>query len=439
MDKKKTLKKKIDLLNERSNEVQEILGKAPIWVIRYGISAVLVIVLALLVGAALISYNDVIPAQIVITSKNPPVYLKANSTGRLSEVFVTHDQMVEKNEKLAEIENTAAIDDVYYLKNKLEVYTSRISTLDSLQLIFPPYLDLGTIQLAYGDFITHYQNFILYNSLIPNKSESKLILRQLKEQKSLRDKQEQQLILFRQDLELSLSAYERQDQLYKKGVISKAEFEKASREYITDKQQYEGFKTNISNTQIAIANFNKLLTKSGIEGEQFQNDYRQKLEKAYQNLNIELLKWEQTYILKSPIVGKVTIFDIWNKFQNVTIGQTVFTIVPNNLDEIIGRVTLPIQNSGKVKVGQRVIIKLANYPFQEWGSLKGTIANISEVPKQEEDIYYTLYIEMEGLKTSYGKQIEFKQEMRGSAEIVVEELSILQRIFYQLRKTFNRE
>ena len=265
MDKKKTLKKKIDLLNERSNEVQEILGKAPIWVIRYGISAVLVIVLALLVGAALISYNDVIPAQIVITSKNPPVYLKANSTGRLSEVFVTHDQMVEKNEKLAEIENTAAIDDVYYLKNKLEVYTSRISTLDSLQLIFPPYLDLGTIQLAYGDFITHYQNFILYNSLIPNKSESKLILRQLKEQKSLRDKQEQQLILFRQDLELSLSAYERQDQLYKKGVISKAEFEKASREYITDKQQYEGFKTNISNTQIAIANFNNIELASDLD------------------------------------------------------------------------------------------------------------------------------------------------------------------------------
>ena len=32
------------------------------------------------------------------------------------------------------------------------------------------------------------------------------------------------------------------------------------------------------------------------------------------------------------------------------------------------------------------------------------------------------------------KKIDFKQEMRGNAEIVTEELSVLERIFYQLKK-----
>ena len=108
------------------------------------------------------------------------------------------------------------------------------------------------------------------------------------------------------------------------------------------------------------------------------------------------------------------------------------------MDGIIGRVTLPIRNSGKVKAGQKVIIKLDNYPFEEWGSLIGEIENISEVPKQGEETFYTLYIGVRELTTSFGKTITFKQEMQGTAEIVVEELTVLQRIFYELRKVFDR-
>ena len=107
------------------------------------------------------------------------------------------------------------------------------------------------------------------------------------------------------------------------------------------------------------------------------------------------------------------------------------------MDGMIGRVTMPVQNSGKVKTGQDVIIKLDNYPYQEWGSLNGTISSISAVPKQG-DALYTIFIEMDGLTTSFNKELDFKQEMQGTAEIVVEELTVLQRIFYQLREVFNR-
>ena len=101
---------------------------------------------------------------------------------------------------------------------------------------------------------------------------------------------------------------------------------------------------------------------------------------------------------------------------------------------------MPIQNWGKVKLGQKVIIKLDNYPNQEWGSLTGTITNISDVPKQQiqQEPYYSIYVDIEGLTTSYDKEIDFKQEMQGTAEIVVEELTVLQRIFYQLREIFDR-
>ena len=431
--------KKIEKLNERSDQVKEILGKTPNWMIRWGTSIVFAIVALLLIGSAVISYNDIIPAEIVVTSKNPPVYLKARSSGRLTQVLVSANQKVEAGQLLAEIENTSDLDDVLYLKKQLSsTNNTQLLSLDSLKHRFPSNLNLGEIQPTYGLFLTAYQNFILYNTLDPNKKESALIQRQLQEQRKFLNNQRRQLSLFEKDLELSKTNFERNRSLFEKGVISKSEYETASRSYLNDQQQYEGFLTSISNTEIAIANFNNLLTQTNIQGAEFENTYQQELENAEQNLNTALYSWEQQYAITSPIDGLVTVFDIWDQYQNVEIGEVLFTVVPESTEGIIGRVTLPIRNSGKVQVGQGVIVKLDNYPFEEWGSLNGSIASISEVPKQGEQSFYTLYIELEDLTTSFNKTIDFKQEMQGTAEIVIEELSVLERVFYEIRKLFDR-
>ena len=429
---------KIDDLDERSDQVKEILGRSPIWVIRWGITVVMIIVFLLLIGSALIRYNDILPSRVIITSKNPPVYLDAKSTGRLTKIFVEPDQLISEGAILAEIENTANFEDVYLLKRKIENFNPSIQNLDSLRFEFPSFLKLGQIQLQYADFVRQYQNFILFNSLQPNEKESRALSGQIGTQQKLLQNQLTQLKNFEEQLKLSEQDFRRQTQLFEKGVISKAEYEDAERAYLADRSQYEDVKGRISNTKLAIATNNSSLTRNDIEGEQSTNANRQSLELAYQNLNNEILNWEQQYVLKSPIDGKITIFDVWNKNQNVRVGDILFTIVPTNYEQLVAKLNVPIQNSGKVEVGQKVIIKLDNYPSQEWGSLKGNIVNISDVPKQGEQLAeYTIYVDIESLTTSYGKDVEFKQEMQGAAEIVLEELTVLQRIFYQLRSIFD--
>lgn len=430
-------KTKINQLSERSDQVQEILGKTPNWMIRWGTSLVFAIIVLLLVGSAVIRYNDIITANIVVTSKNPPLYLKARSSGRLNQVMVTANQKVKQGQLLAEIENTANLEDILYLKRQLTLARKEpLLSLDSLKNYYPPNLNLGEVQQAYGLFRTAYQNAILYNTLNPNLQKSSLIQKQLQEQRRFLSKQRRQLSLFEKDMELSRINFERNKLLFEKGVISKSEYEVASRSYIADQQQYEGFLTSISNTEIAITSFYNQLTQTNIEGVEFENTYQLELNNAEQNLTTALYSWEQQYTITSPIQGVITVFDIWNQYQNVDVGEVLFTVVPEITDGIIGRVTLPIRNSAKVKVGQEVIVKLDNYPFEEWGSLKGIVKNISEVPKQGEQNFYTLYIELNDLTTSFNKTIDFKQEMQGTAEIVIEELSILERVFYEIRKIF---
>jgi hypothetical protein len=113
----------------------------------------------------------------------------------------------------------------------------------------------------------------------------------------------------------------------------------------------------------------------------------------------------------------------------------MFSIIPKDQSDRIGKVWLPIQNTGKLKIGQQAIIKLDNYPSPEFGVLIGTVEKISSIPKQNN---YAVEIKFEQpLKTTLGKEIEHKDEAQGSIEVVTEDLRLIERIFYQIRKLFN--
>lgn len=424
-------------LDIRSSAVTEILGQAPNWVVRWGITVVLFIIVLLLTAAALISYDDVIPARITITTLDPPVYIKARSTGKISQLLVGPDETVKRGQLLAIIENTAVLNDVDRAKNLLEEVESRVEDNDSMAVEFPMTLSLGELQPTYFALVTNYRNYRLYLKSDLNHRRASILTTQILSQEELRIRRQQQLDLFEEELLLAHKAYARNSLLLDSGVISNAEFESRSRAYLSDKQRMENLKVQMVNTEINIATLKgeKVSLLLSDQDEAYRN--RQLVEEGIQNLRQALKDWAYRYVIKSPIDGQVTLFDVWNKYQNVELGATLFTIVPQNSAALIGRVVLPVKNSGKVAVGQEVIIKIDNYPYQEWGSLRGRIVNISAVPKQGL-AEYAVQVEVNGLTTSFDKQLVFKQEMQGSAEIVTEALTVLQRVFYQLRQVLSR-
>lgn len=425
----------VDDINERSDDVRDILGLLPSWLVRWGTSIVFVIFGLIVLGSFIFRYDDVINARIVVTTSTPPIHLKAKTAGKLNNIFVKPNEFVQDGHLLAEIENNADFKDVYYLEKQLKETQLRIIDIDSLEIIYPSNLKLGSIQIAYIDFVGQYQSFLLYNELNPKKKEINALSRQISEQVNQLSVLKNRQSLFKKELEISEVNYNRNKKMYDKGVISRVEYETAQRDFLSDKREYETITSTISDINVSIARVESNKIQSKIEDTEFAKNYYQDLLSSLQNLENSIDTWEQANILKSPIDGKVTLFDVWNKYQNTEVGDVLFTIVPQKIDSLVGRVLMPVLNSGKVKTGQEVIIKLDNYPYAEWGSIKGKIVTISEVPKQDEDVY-SIQVLIEGLETSFGKTLEFKQEMRGSAEIVTEELTLIERIFYQFRELF---
>ena len=79
-------------------------------------------------------------------------------------------------------------------------------------------------------------------------------------------------------------------------------------------------------------------------------------------------------------------------------------------------------------------IQLDNYPYQEFGVVKGKVGSMSLVPDQES---YFLEIELaDSLVTTYDRSIPFAQELQGNARIITEDRRILERVFDQLMNLF---
>lgn len=109
-------------------------------------------------------------------------------------------------------------------------------------------------------------------------------------------------------------------------------------------------------------------------------------------------------------------------------------IIPsNNYNKtIIGLLEDSKKDLAKIKIGQKVIIKLYDFPYQEFGILEGRIQNISLITNEKNNFYIDVCFP-KGLKTSFNKEIPYDKELKGNIEIVIQDLNLIEGIFYRAK------
>jgi HlyD family secretion protein len=164
--------------------------------------------------------------------------------------------------------------------------------------------------------------------------------------------------------------------------------------------------------------------------------YYSVLNESFLNLKAQIKIWENDYLLISQVSGIVTFTKFWSENQIVNKDEPVLSIVPLETGDYVGRINLKMNRSGKVKAGQEVNIKLSGYPYMEYGMVKGIVKSKSLVPSG--DSYVIELILPSGLTTLYGKPLDFTQNMQGTAEIITEDLRLLQKIINPFRYMISR-
>ena len=421
-------------INLRSEEVQEILTRVPHWLIRWGNIVVLSIVLLMLGVSWMIKYPDMISTQISITTQVPPQKILAKTSGRIEAILVKDKENVAKETPLAVIENTANYNDVFLLKSCVDHFI-----IDKNEFPFDKTnaLQLGDIESYFAVFQKEYIADELNTKLQPYQVEGNAQsyeANQLRERLSLLESQKS---INQSELELQKNDLERHETLYKKGIIATQEVEKQRLIYLQSQKNYKNLLSSISQLKSSINDLNRNSKTTIINENKENTNLERNVIQAFYQLKKAIKDWELNYVLRSSIDGKVTFLQLWSVNQTVTSGDNVFAIIPSNETNYIGKLKAIAQNSGKIKVGQEVNIRLANYPDREFGIIKGKVKSISLTPDKDGNLLIDVSLP-NGLKTSYKKDITFQQEMSGNADIVTEDLRLLERLLYQFKDVFRR-
>lgn len=423
---------KKDNIEIRSDEVQEIIGRSPSWLLRSGLTVLLIFVVLLLLGSWVFHYPDIIRARIVVLSENPPAYIVARTTGKIDQLFVQDKDTVHKEQLIAILENTANYGDVMSLEKKMKTLDSYFITFDTIyyKKIDPDYR-LGDIQSDFSSFLRLYNNYISFIRLnfYPQKIAS--LQEQEHMQKIYYDRLWTQRQILENEYQIAHEQFKRDSGLYVRDVLSLVDYKASQTTLLQKKYAFNGARTGLAQTQKEIIQ----LQQETIGAQKEFEDQKRKLQtELIESLNVlksRLDYWNKAFVLKTPIAGQVSFTNYWSKNQQVKSGDIVFSIVPEHESKIIGRVTLPLRGAGKVKPGQTVNIRFDNFPYMEYGMIRGKVKSISLVPSNDN---YIAEIEIpQDLRTNYNIRLNFSQEMKGDAEIVTDDLRLIQRFFNPIK------
>jgi multidrug resistance efflux pump len=413
----------------RSEEVHEILTRIPNWLIRFGSFVILILLFIVFFVSWLVKYPDVITSPIIITTNIPPEKLIAKTSGKIETILIQDKQNVDQNTALAVIENAANYKDVFLLK-------SIVDTIDIEKHIFPfeqfNNVRLGEIEQSFAVFQKEYIANSLNEKLQPFKVESTA---QSFEQRQLHERLQlliSQKSINESELQIGKSDLNRYEGLYKKGVIATQEIEKQRLIYLQSQKNYKSLLSSISQLKSSINELNRSSQTTKINENKENVVLERNVIQSFYQLKKAIKDWDLQYVFRSSINGKVSFMQIWSVNQIINSGENMFAIIPSNENGYIGKVKAVAQNSGKIKTGQDVNIRLANYPDREFGVLKGKVKSISLTPDKDGNLLLDISLP-KGLTTSYKKEIKFQQEMSGTADVITEDLRLIERLLYQFR------
>jgi HlyD family type I secretion membrane fusion protein len=417
-----------------NSNVDEVLNKPPTWLIRWGTSVFFLAFLMLIAITWFVEYPDLVGAPLKMVSNNLPKNIVSKTDGSLIKLFVTEGQEVQKGDVLAYLESTASHDEVLELEKSVNqlVNLAQENKLNDIQNTeIPQYFNLGELQKSFQAF---QQALMASNAAAANgvfNKKKATIGNEIGSLRRLQENAKSQLQLQEQDLKMALDEAQSQQRLSEKGFVSKIEAKNAMSKYLGKKQAYEQAKGNLENNTISQTQKQQEI----FEIEKNVIDQKVALVQSINTLKSDIEAWKQRYIAVASVSGKVNFLTNLQENQTIKAGQELMYILPQGTG-YYGEMMVGQYNFGKIKKGQEVIVKFPSYPFQEFGTVRGQISHISDVAK---DSVYLVKVQFpQGLKTSSKKDLPFKNGMTASGEIVTENLKLMEKFFYDIRKSLKR-
>ncbi len=415
-----------------SDDVQDIITATPSCLLRWGITVFFTVLVMLLSLCACVKYPDVVKTPLRITSTEASRPVVPKMSGRIIRILAKDGEPVQAGQSLAFLESTADHVQVLALSSKLNtLQRQELSSINPTVLNQIKSNRLGELQGAYQTFLHEMLNYRAatdQGSWQQKKQYLKQEMHDLDAQITQLNKQKR---IQQEDLDLATDEYAMHKQLAVKKVETTAEFRQQESRYLAKKAslvQLEGL--------LISANTNKLTKQKEIlELNNQIKDESAKFSQALNSLISQVDDWESKYVLTSPQIGKLAFAGIVQPNQVMEVGKAVFYVSSGN-GSYFGEIHIPQDNMGKIQAGQKVLVKLKSYPFEQYGMLTGSVKYIADVPYN--DSIFMAKVALKDHQLSFeNKQIILKEGLLADAEIITEDATLLQRFTRNITKAMS--
>ena len=418
---------------DHGNEIEEIISKKPPFILRWGISILLFIFLALLAISWFIQYPDTVTAKGSLNSINAPKEVMVQSSGKLVRLFAKEGQQAVANEVLGYMESIASHDEVIALSRLLDTVSTMAfdnRTNDIVAILPASFNNLGELQTAYQTFSQAFINFSNYLSNGFYLRKRGMLNNDMGYLQRLHSSLQQQKGLLQQDLSLTDTTFKAHQQLKEDKVIS-------AMDYRNEKSKLLAKEMTMPQISSSIISNESQQNEKQKEIAELENQIQQQkglFVQAHNTFKSQVEDWKKKYLLIAPIDGTISFSTFLQENQQLRQGQVICFINPGNSNYYV-EALIPQYNFGKVKTGQEVLLKFQAYPYQEFGSVKGRIEFISNAPSDSG--YLAKVILSEGLVTNYKKRVLYRTGLSMQADIITDKRRLLERFFSSFRSKLN--
>lgn len=392
------------------------------------------LILAVLLGS-FIKYPEKIIGKAFIVSENQINNIYSPSSGEVI-LIIKENTYVEKGDLLALIDSPTNYQDLIKLKDQLSIININSIENSIHDFRFDKSLKLGEIE-------KYYYNFLL--SMIECDNTFRIDLTKQKianiKDKAKRNNEKLKIViegktLFDEKSEILAKAFETDSTLFTLNAIIKDKIDDSKLNIINSKEK----KLSIDKSSQDLIHYNEELKDETFilekEKEKSIASTLFNLKKAFFELKTAIDFWEHNYTIKAPVSGKVEFYQpFFNSTQFVKKDSPLFILLPK-ANNLYARGIMSANGYGKIKTKDTVFIKLNDYPYKEYGELKGVVFNKSKV--YHDTIYYVDIKLPKGLKTNHDKIIDFSYNMPGQVEYYTNKRSILQRIFSEVQNSLEK-
>lgn len=408
--------RRVPLNRPRSEAVDEIMGTPSSLLVRYGNLFLLVVAIISLFFVSRLTYPDVVTSKLTLTTVNPAERLSAPRDVTIDRILINSGDTVAGGAVLMVFRSLAEFEHVLFLEDKLlEVRNGSDSLIASLEL--PNSLELGEIQENLYAFEEQREAYLTIRDQRLSGLSSQELQRRIQQQQRALNSEKLQKQELEQELLIATRQLETQRNLLNNNIIDETELRDAEQNELRARRLLRSSESRLRDYQFNIDLMRNQVT-SYKSNEANQVEVKSKdLWESFNLLNRAVANWKQENLLTVVDGGKVVIDIDVREQKRFTKDAILATLLPLNPEGVLGRIDLEAQGSGKVKVGQQVIIKFLNFPYEEFGVVEGVVEQKSPISGGE--TIPILVALPNGMVTNTGNQLDPIPFMRGDAEIIV--------------------